>query len=341
MKKIPVIIDCDPGHDDMVALVMAHGSGMLDIKAVTTVAGNNTVDNTTRNARNILHHIGADDVPLAKGLQNPMVRGRAERLAEVARSRAKMSGAQLSTPKTQGAAVHGATGMDGYNFPENNPKQLEPIHAVEMMAKILRESDEKITIISTGPLTNVAFLIRCFPDLVDKIEQISMMGGTADFVLIWPFMEYNTFLDPEATKIVFESGVPITMYGYDVTYRVLYSEDTIAQLKALGNNAGDMCAALLKYFMDAHNGAIGTRLGLNGVAPVHDACAVAGVIDPTLVTEYKMQRMEVETSGVYFDGATIPVPEGMSKLPANVKVVYNMDTPRFLDLLLKTAAACK
>ncbi|MCI7640236.1 MAG: nucleoside hydrolase [Clostridiales bacterium] len=341
MKKIPVIIDCDPGHDDMMALVLAYGSNKLDIRAVTTVAGNNTIENTTRNALNVLNYIGAKDVPVAKGFQDPIVRTHKavmERMA-AARRETMTEEQRKEQSKITGALAHGVTGLDGFSFPENNPKQIEPIRAVEMMAKVLRESQEKVTIIPTGPLTNVGLLIRAFPDLLPKIERISLMGGTSEFVLTRPFMEFNTLVDPEATKIVFESGVPITMYGYDVTYRVLCGVDTIDRMEALGNQTGKMAAALLRFFMERHNKNL-KQLHLKDVTPIHDACAVAGVIDPSLVTESRMLHVDIETSGQYFDGATICDYAGCLGLPANVEVVYNMDTPRFLDMLVESAGNC-
>lgn len=341
MKKIPVIIDCDPGHDDMMALVLAYGSNKLDIRAVTTVAGNNTIENTTRNALNVLNYIGAEDVPVAKGLQDPMVRSHKSVIERLSASRRhKMTEEQQKEQaKITGASAHGITGLDGFEFPAENPKQPEPIRAVEMMAKVLRESEEKVTIISVGPLTNVALLIRVFPDLVPKIERISMMGGTSEFVLSRPYMEFNTFIDPEATKIVMESGVPITMFGYDVTYRVLCGEDTIRRLDAIGNRSGKMVAALLRFFMERHNKSL-SHLALKEVTPIHDACAVAGVIDPTLVTKSRMLHVDVETGGQYFDGATIVDYAQCLGLPPNVEVVYDMDTPRFMDMLVEATARC-
>lgn len=156
MKKIPVIIDCDPGHDDMMALVLAYGSKRLDIRAVTTVAGNNTIENTTRNALNVLNYIGAGEVPVAKGFQDPIVRSHRAVMEKMAASRRAMAGAEQrpEEKKIVGASAHGVSGLDGFDFPADNPKLLEPVRAVEMMAKVLRQSEEKVTIIPTGPLTD-------------------------------------------------------------------------------------------------------------------------------------------------------------------------------------------
>ena len=332
MKKIPVIIDCDPGHDDMMALVMACGSSALDVRLVTTVSGNKPLELVTRNALNVLHYIGADHIPLAEGSPCPIVRAKdhvVEKIAELRRH----------TDSIENGA-HGASGLDGFTFPPENPKRPIAIRAVEAMAKVLRESEEKVTLIPTGPLTNVALLLRCFPELKEKIEKISLMGGTSEFVFTRKYMEFNTFMDPEATKIVFESGLPILMYGYDVTYSVLYDNRVIERIASHGNQSSHMVAQLLRAFMYRHNNAF-KWLGLTDTCPIHDACAVAGVIDPTLITESKQLHVDVETGGFYFDGATVCDYAGALGLPANVQVVYRMDNERFFDLMESTAANCQ
>ena len=166
-----------------------------------------------------------------------------------------------------------------------------------------------------------------------------MMGGTCEYVLSRPGMEFNTFVDPEATKIVFESGVPITMFGYDVTYRVMCGTDTLERMEALGNRTGTMISALLRFFMERHNKGL-ARLNLKDVTPIHDACAVAGVVDPTLVTETRMLHADVECGGTLFNGATVfDYTESLGLAP-NVEVVYDMDAPRFMDLLVEAAGNC-
>lgn len=324
MKKIPVIIDCDPGHDDMMALVIACGCGKLDVRAVTSVAGNKPLEKVTRNVLNVLNYIGATDIKVAKGHTDPMVRSykhARDTLAELRRN----------TGDVQNGA-HGVSGLDGFDFPQENPMAVEKERAVEMMAKVLRESTEKVTIIPVGPLTNVGLLIRAYPDLVPKIEKISLMGGTCQFLFTRPFMEFNTFMDPEATKIVFESGVPILMYGYDVTYTVLYGDALVEEVAAIGNDTSYMVSSLLREFKRLHNGSF-PWLGLTDTCPIHDACAVAGVVDPSLITESKMMHVDVETAGQYMDGATICDYDDVLGLPHNVEVVFRMDNARFFDLL--------
>ena len=222
--RIPVIIDCDPGHDDMVALILALGNPKLDVKAITNVAGNKVMEKVNRNTLNILNWCGVDHVPVAAGAERPLVR-------------------EYARKDTDGC--HGITGLDGFAFPEDNPLELSPKRAIELMADVVRSSEKKVTFICTGPLTNMGLFLRAFPDLKDRIERISLMGGTCHFVLTEPFMEFNTYLDAEATKIVFESGIPITMYGYDVTYTVLYHDDFLERLRGIGNRTGEMMAELL------------------------------------------------------------------------------------------------
>lgn len=332
MKRIPVIVDCDPGHDDMMALVIACCSPELDVKLVTTVAGNKPLELVTRNALNVLHYIGADDIPLAAGCDRPICRPKDHvqpKLAEFRRHTGSIEN-----------GAHGASGLDGFVFPPDNPKKPIGIRGVEAMAKVLRESEEKVTIIPIGPLTNVAMLLRCYPDLTEKIEKISMMGGSSEFVFTRQYMEFNTFVDPEATKIVFESGVPIDMYGYDVTYSVLYDASVIRRIAAHENQTSYMVSELLKAFMYRHNGAF-RWLGLTDTCPIHDACAVAGVVDPTLITDGRMLHVDVETGGNYMDGATVVDYAKTTGRSANVRVIYRMDNPRFFDLMERCAARGK
>ena len=153
-------------------------------------------------------------------------------------------------------------------------------------------------------------------------------------------MEFNTFVDPEATKIVFESGLPIDMYGYDVTYSVLYDKEAIERMRRNGNQSSLMVADLLDTFMYRHNHAF-RWLGLTDVCPIHDACAVAGVIDPDLVTEAAYMHVDIQTDGKLFDGATVFYYEDILGGENNVRVIFNMNTPGFIDLLVRSGAACK
>ena len=291
-KKIPVILDCDPGHDDMVALVLALGSTVLDVKAVTNVAGNKRMEKVVKNTLNILHYCGVER-EVAAGAERPLVR---------------------AYTRTDADGCHGVSGLDGFEFPKDNPLKVSERKAIEVMADVLRSSEEPVTIICTAPLTNIGLLIRAFPELCrKKIRQFSIMGGTCQFVLTKPFMEFNTFLDAEATKILFESGIPITMYGYDVTYKTRFGQSFIDRLLALGNKTGYMMSSLSKEFWVLHNR---TWIDLGG-CPVHDACAVAGVIDPSLITKSEKMHVEIPTEPGYLSGATVCDYAHRSELPDN------------------------
>lgn len=314
MKKIPVIMDCDPGHDDMVALVLALGSPALDVKAITNVAGNKVMEKVVRNTLNILNYCGANRI-VAPGASRPIVRAYTRQDSE---------------------GCHGVSGLDGFEFPRDNPLKASERKAVEVMVDILRSSEEKVALICTAPLTNIGILIRAFPELCrEKLKCISLMGGTCHFILTRPFMEFNTCLDPEATKIVFESGIPITMYGYDVTYRTLFHQDFLDRLAALGNRTGFMTSSLLREFWSMHN-----RVWLDlGGCPVHDACAVAGIIDPSVITRSEMMYIEIPTEPGPLSGATICDYAHRSGKPENVNVVFELDNDRFFQMILDSAGA--
>ena len=315
-QKIPVILDCDPGHDDMVALVLALGNPRLDVKAITNVAGNKVMEKVNRNTLNILNYCGVTDVPVAAGAVRPLVR-------------------EYARKDTDGC--HGVSGLDGFAFPEENPLRLSEKRAIELMAEVVRSSEQKVTFICTGPLTNMGLFIRSFPDLLDRVERISIMGGTCHFILTEPFMEFNTYLDAEATKIVFESGIPITMYGYDVTYTVLYQDDFVEKLRSIGNRTGEMMSQLLREFKILHN-----RVWIDlGGAPVHDACAVAGVIDRSVITESEMMYVQIPLQSGPLSGATVCDYAHRSGKPANVEVVWKMDNEKFFSMVEASAKNLK
>lgn len=316
MNRKPIIIDCDPGHDDMVAMVLAIGSEVLDVKAVTCVPGNKPLNKVVKNALHVVDYIGSDCI-VAGGAESALVNVTYE--------------TDIST------AFHGESGLDGFEFPESD-KKASPKNAVEVMADVLRNSEEKVTIIATGPLTNVALMIRALPNLMDKVECISLMGGTCNFLFEKPFMEYNTYTDPEASKIVFESGIPITMYGYDVTYTALYNNDFINKIEDIGNETSIMVGALMRKFMTLHNSAF---LDLGG-CPVHDACAVAGVIDPSVITDARPMNVTIDTKSEYLYGATIcDYDNRLKDAKKNANVVFRLDNDKFFDMIYNSVKNLK
>ncbi len=191
----PIIIDCDPGHDDAMAILWALSSDRLDVKAITTVAGNQTIEKVTDNALRVLTKAGRADIPVASGAVKPLLR-------------------QF---EPGGEQIHGDSGLDGPVLP-TPLSQKSSLSALELASTILEESDEPVTLVGIGPLTNIALLLIARPDLKKKIRRIAIMGGGT--IGNWtPAAEFNIYVDPEAAKAVFSSGIPILMAGLDVTQK--------------------------------------------------------------------------------------------------------------------------
>ncbi|MDR0889218.1 MAG: nucleoside hydrolase [Oscillospiraceae bacterium] len=307
MNKIPVILDGDPGHDDAIAWVLAKASGLLDIRAVCTVCGNQTIEKTSYNARRICTLIGLD-VPIGMGSDKPLISAR--RMA---------------------ASVHGQSGLDGPILPEPS-MEISPLPAAQLMAKVLRESAEPVCIVPTGPLTNVATLLLSHPELKEKIRCISLMGGGIAHGNWTCAAEFNILVDPEAAKIVFESGVPILMAGLDVTEKALIFPADFDRVRAVGNRVAAVVADWLEFFYHFHR-----KLGYAG-APVHDAVAVAALIRPELL-EYKDLFVQIETQGEYCRGATVGDLLGTTGKAPNVRAAMCIDRAGFADLLVEAVRA--
>jgi len=222
--KKPLIIDGDPGQDDVMAVLLAAGCGAFDIKGVTCVAGNCSVDNGVNNMLKVVDYLGLD-IPIIRGAATPL-RGEPH--------------------PAKGA--HGAKGNNGPILPPAKSKALD-VKAVDFIADVLKASDEPMTIVPLGPLTNIAEFMMCYPDLICKIERLVLMGGGAlSYGNMTPTAEYNFWHDPEAARIVFRSGVPITMAGLDVTEKALVTPEDSARFRAIGNKAGIMAADMMDFY---------------------------------------------------------------------------------------------
>ena len=305
-NRIPVILDGDPGHDDAIAWVLAAASPMLEIKAVTSVCGNQTIQKTTYNAGRIMTLVGLH-VPLAMGRVKPLVAD------------------AIIAP-----TVHGNSGLDGPALPEPADKPVE-IDAATLMAQILEESCEPVVLIPTGPLTNIATLLLLYPHLKHKIRHIYLMGGGIDFGNWTPAAEFNILVDPEAADVVFRSGVPITMAGLDVTEKALVFPEDFERIRALHNPVATVVAEWLDFFYGFHR-----SIGYPG-APVHDAVAVAALIKPEIMTMQEMY-VQIELTGDYCRGTTVGDKLGVLGKPANARVIMNIDRAAFVDLLAEAAA---
>lgn len=306
MRKIPVILDGDPGHDDAIAWVLAKGSHMLDILGVTSVCGNQTIEKTTYNAQRICTLIDLH-VPTAKGRIRPLI------------------SEPIIAP-----TVHGESGLDGPALPEPD-FALEDVDAVTLMARLLQESKEPVTIIPTGPLTNVATLLLTYPELKSKIARISLMGGGVQYGNWTPAAEFNILVDPEAADVVFSAGVPIIMSGLDVTEKAMIFPEDFERIRALNNPVATIVAEWLEFFYQFHRG-----LGYEG-APVHDAVAVAALLKPEIM-ESRDLYVEVETTGDFCKGATVADFNNVLGKAPNAKVLMGIDRKAFVDLLVEAIA---
>ncbi|WP_339021004.1 pyrimidine-specific ribonucleoside hydrolase RihA [Aeromonas salmonicida] len=303
---LPVILDCDPGHDDAIALILALASPELKVLAVTTSAGNQTQEKTLNNALRILTLLGRDDIPVAAGAPKPLAR-------------------ELIIADN----VHGESGLDGPTLPDP-AFAPQAMTGLELMAKSLRESPEPVTLVPTGPLTNIALLLAAHPELKPNIARIVLMGGAAGAGNWTPAAEFNIYVDPEAADMVFKSGIPITMCGLDVTHEAQVMDEDIARVRAIANPVARCVAGLLDFFMIYHRD---PKWGFAG-APLHDPCTIAWLLAPGLFHGVEC-RVDIETRGVHTTGMTVVDRYGLTGKPANALVLLGLDRPGFIDLLVE------
>lgn len=311
VARVPVVLDCDPGHDDMVAILLAAASPALDLRAITTVGGNGSLEDVTRNALLTCTHAGIVDVPVAAGAAEPLL-GRATGHA---------------------SQVHGESGMDGADLGEPTVA-LDPRHAVDLIADVLRASDEPVTLIPTGPLTNIALLLSRYPELAadGRIREIVLMGGAVATGNWRPLAEFNIWCDPEAAHVVFSSGLPVTMCGLDVTHQALATDDVLASLRALDTPLSALVIDLLGFFAERYK----TLWGFPA-APVHDPVAVARVIAPEVVRCVEA-NVVVELHGEFTRGATVVDRFGVTDRAPNAQVALELDHGAFWALVVEAVA---
>ena len=297
-----VILDVDPGHDDAVALMMACGAPGLDLLAVTTVAGNVRLEKTTRNVLRVLSLIERPDVPVAAGAAAPLRR-----------------------PLYTAENIHGESGLNGPEIPEPT---FEPDErgAVDLISDILRKSSEPVILIPVGPLTNIAMLLRDHPEIKPRISRISLMGGSTGLGNTTPAAEFNIYVDPDAAREVFESGLPITMCGLNVTHQAGAGPAERERLRSSGRFGG-VVAELLEFFASTYQGVFGFD-----APPLHDPVAVAAVMRPDLLTTRPM-RVDVECDSDLTRGETVCDYYGVTGLPPNAEIGVELDHDGFFELL--------
>lgn len=322
-----IILDTDPGVDDAMAIFLALRSPELKVEAITAVSGNVPLAFTLPNALRLVEIAGRPDVPVAGGADTPLVR-------------------RLVTAKY----VHGNNGLGGVEFPEPKLKPIaEP--AAELIRRIVRANPGEITIVAVGPLTNVATALKSDPELAAQIKGIAMMGGSLSGGNITPAAEFNFYVDPEAARIVFDSGVPLTMVGLDVTHKVLLGEEHLHTLEAAQNPVSQAAAKIMRATLER------MRKGRDvTVVAMHDPLTVAHLIDPNILT-LKDYYVQIETSGELTAGESVGYAHGPARLsppmndglPApgtaeaefkpNTKVAVGVDPDKFFQLLLPRPTA--
>ncbi|MDZ7793597.1 MAG: nucleoside hydrolase [Spirochaetia bacterium] len=270
--KRKIIVDTDPGHDDALAILLA--AQHFDLLGVTTVFGNQAVEKTTRNALQLLELAELVDVPVIKGNGKPLVQ-----------------------ETRYGSYAHGKSGLDGPVLPEPRRSPRDG-HASDFIIE-MAHAHKKITLVPIGPLTNIALALRKDPSIVEEIEEISLMGGTTMVGNSTPVAELNVWCDPEAAHIVFTSGIPIKMVGLNLTRQTYADESVIEKFRGLGSNTGKAIAELLTFYTER----VRKLFGLRG-ASLHDPCAVAWLIDPSLI-EFKQMHVAVELQGKLTRGMTV------------------------------------
>ncbi|AGH39276.1 Purine nucleosidase [Bibersteinia trehalosi USDA-ARS-USMARC-188] len=299
-----IILDCDPGHDDAIAMMLAWGNPNIDLLAVTTVVGNQTLEKVSRNALAVAEIANIRHIPFAKGCPRPLVR-------EVENA----------------PDIHGDSGMDGPLLPEPT-QQFSDKHAALLIIELVMSYPPKtITLVPTAGLTNIALAARLEPRIIERVKEVVLMGGgyhTGNWSAV---AEFNIKIDPEAAHIVFNAGWKVTMVGLDLTHQALATPDVVARFAALNSKAGKFVVELLEFF-----GKMYKQAQNFDSPPVHDACAVAYVIDPTLI-EVQQVPVNIELTGTHTLGMTVADFRYPPK-PCNTWVAKKLDTVRFWDVVI-------
>lgn len=306
-KATPVILDCDPGHDDAVAILLAVGSSYINVLGITTVFGNCSLDAATRNALDILALIGREDIPVVSGASAP-----------------------LKGTTVLGNYVHGVSGLDGPELPRAATTSV-PVDVVEWMGKTIAESGRPVTLVATGPMTNVARLISTRGDLHSNIAEVLFMGGSTERGNHTPYAEFNTYADPEALDIVLQSGIRTRMVGLNLTHQALATPQVVERMSALPRGLGEIVASWMGFFGGSYR-----KVWNFSSPPVHDPCTIAALIDPSLII-WQHAFLAVETEGEFARGATVvDLDQRWPERAANAEVAMKLDADRYWDLVLAT-----
>ena len=300
-----LLLDCDPGHDDALAIALAARHGRL--LGITTVAGNVPLERTTANALVMCEVLGLD-VPVHAGSPAPLV-------------------AELRTAEF----IHGASGLEGPT-PPAHARQVASNDAVGFIVETVRANPGEVCLIATGPLTNVALALRTAPDIAQQLRAVSIMGGGIPWGNVTPAAEFDILVDPEAADIVFRAGLPLTMAGLNATHQWMFDETDIERLRAGGGPVAQFCAELLEYYGNAY-----ARLGSNRLeGPLHDPLAVLALTHPALVTTTPY-HVVIELTGTHTRGMTVADLRGVARAaPPNVEVITTLHAGAATGVLVET-----
>jgi ribosylpyrimidine nucleosidase len=303
MEQRKIILDCDPGHDDAIAIMLAAKNPEIDLLGITVVAGNQTLDKTLFNALNVCQFLDLD-VPVYKGCGQPMIRDK-----------------QIIAPE-----IHGESGLDGPRFGALT-KRAEPQHAVNFIVDTVLASDNDVTLVTTGPMTNLAMAMRLCPDILPKMREIVVMGGSYQLGNITPAAEFNVLADGDAAHVVFTSGCKITMVGLDVTRKVLCLPSIVERMGKIDNNAAKLFVDLMTFFNKTQKEVFGWDGG-----PLHDPVTIAFLLDPTVLTTKEcFTQIDIRSEQSY--GRTNCDLFNMLKKPPNSSVAVDIDVARFWNII--------
>ena len=302
-KKI--ILDCDPGHDDAIALLLAHGNPNIELLAVTTVVGNQTLEKVTRNALSVARIANITNVPFAAGAVRPLIRN-----VEIAPD------------------IHGDSGLDGPVLPEP-AIQLDKRHAIDLIIDtIMSHPPKTVTLVPTGGLTNIAMAVRKEPKIVERVKEVVLMGGGYHVGNWSAVAEFNIKIDPEAAHIVFNEKWPVTMVGLDLTHQALATPEVIEKISAIKTKPAKFVLEMLEFFGKMYKQAQGFTY-----PPVHDPCAVAYVINPELI-KTKRVPVDIELTGTLTLGMTVADFRFPPDDSCHTQVATELDHTGFWDLIV-------
>lgn len=301
-----VLLDCDPGHDDAMAIILAAGHPAIDLLAITTCAGNQTLEKVTRNALAVCAVAGLTDVPVAAGAAGPLVR------------------AQTVAPD-----IHGESGLDGPVLPEPG-QELDPRHGVDLIVDVLMEHEPgTVNLVPTGPLTNVALAMAREPRIVERVKRVVLMGGSYTRGNRTPAAEFNIVADPEAAHAVFAAPWDVTMVGLDLTHQATADADVVARIAAIGSPLARFVTEVLAFFGETYRRAQGFE-----APPVHDPCCIAALADPSVIAT-REAFVTVELTGTWTTGMTVTDFGDAYGRPHNTHVATTLDRQRFWDMTVE------